>query len=359
MRTRTGIVLAVVMALATLLAAQAPAVGQQPGYGPWSDMDVADPMVRYDGGSYHVWGTNNWVFCTPIKVPHWTSGGLRTPLAFAGDAMPERPAWVQEEFYSDPCGPGTTWAVWAPHVAAVGGQYVLYFSARHANNLFCVGYATSPTVDGPFSPSPSPLACSDGYWNLDPYVVSDGYAHYLLWRADDAQNVTGRIVGRRLDASGTGWYSGAEPPVTLLTGTVGWEEGYGDDAGIGPIENPAMAYIPNPPDGATGNWVLTYSANRWETNDYATGYAQCATPLGPCTKNTTERPWVRSSADAPFIETSASFAGAGGMSFFTDADGNLSVALSAWQDGAANSGPRRVWPYRVAAGFGYFLREVP
>ena len=39
-----------------------------------------------------------------------------------------------------------------------------------------------------------------------------------------------------------------------------------------------------------GRYVLLYSGGWWESAGYATGYATCDSPLGPCAKVTTERP---------------------------------------------------------------------
>jgi hypothetical protein len=67
---------------------------------------------------------------------------------------------------------------------------------------------------------------------------------------------------------------------------------------------------------------------------YATGYATCVTPLGPCTKVTTERPLHASGTED---------AGPGGACTFTPPAGDVWLAYHAWTPGAVGygSGGRR------------------
>ncbi len=291
--------------------------------------------------------------------------------------MPERPAWV----------PASDRAIWAPSVAHVGGRYVLYFAATAASGPDrghkCLGTAESPTPAGPFVPQDRPLLCRAGFWTLDPYVVDDASGPVLLWRQDDDAHPTGRIVAARLRPDGLGLADGAEVR-TMMTGASAWEDGYtaggavaaaalrgpartagtaagrgrsagaaADPAGIGPIENPALARDP-----ATGTWLLTWSANRWETRDYATGLATCQGPLGPCQRVSTDAPWLRTSTD-PAISTGARFDGIGGLTFVAGPDGALYALFHAYRSGPADApGGRFGWAYRVeAAGGGYRLVE--
>jgi hypothetical protein len=154
-------------------------------------------------------------------------------------------------------------AIWAPAAARIGDRYVLFFAASAAwsgdTPLKCLGAAVSPSPAGPFAPLPHPLHCTPGYWNIDPYPVTDGQRWYLLWRQDDGAKVTGRIVAARLSPDGLALAGSTTG--TLLVGSFSWEEGYADGTpGIGPIENPAMARHP-----ATGEWLLTWSAKRPST----------------------------------------------------------------------------------------------
>jgi Glycosyl hydrolases family 43 len=348
----------------------------------WSgDRPLADPGALYAAGAFHVYGTTATMCppagaagdCAELWVPRFTGPTLATPGTLAGDAMPDRPPWVAPEDRQ----------IWAPTVAPVGDGFVLYFAAtaggRPAAGLKCLGAAVAPTPAGPFVPDPLPLRCTPGYWNLDPAVVDDpaGGGPVLLWREDDRDHPTGRIVAARLAPGGRALAPGE--PATLVEGEQPWEDGYPDPAGdllgvagavtarapfraaldadptgIGPVENPAMARHP-----ATGEWLLTWSANRWETHDYATGLATCDGPLGPCRRVSEAAPWLRTSAD-PAVTTSARFGGTGGLSFVGGPDGELYAVLHAYrgEPGDGANGDRVGWAYRVAATpDGYRLTE--
>jgi hypothetical protein len=332
------------------------------------DRSLADPGALYAGDEPNVYATTAyecvvWT-CAIYWVPRYTSTSMAATAGLQPDAMPDRPAWVSS----------TDRAIWAPSVIEIDGAYVMYFGATAGSganaDMKCVGAAVSSTPAGPFAPWPGALVCaSPGYWALDPYVVSDGTNLYLLWREDDASHVRGKIVAAQLTPNGL--FLGGAAKRTLLVGEYAWEDSSGSaaaategsppdpyarrlppgadgmvgvDEGIGPIENPAMARHP-----ATGEWLLTWSANRWETQDYATGLAVCDSPLGPCERISRESPWLRTGADAS-IETSAAFGGAGGLSFVVGPDLQLYAVFHAYRGTADNSTASRIgWAYRVDA----------
>lgn len=303
--------------------------------------------------------------CPTYWVPRFTSTSLSATAGLRADAMPARPAWVDPHDRT----------IWAPSVVKVGRLYVMYFSAtagRGANaGRKCIGAAVSPSPAGPFLPRARGLVCGPpGYWALDPYAVTDGVHWYLLWREDDARHVRGKIVGAQM--AGDGLSFGGAPKRTLMTGEYPWEDGSRTapshrrgpgrqlppgagrrGSGIGPIENPAMARHPD-----TGQWLLTWSANRWDTQHYATGLAVCERPLGPCERRSRDEPWLRTSND-PAIDTSADFGGAGGLSFVTGPDRHLYAVFHAYRGTDTNADSQRIgWIYEVAAlGDGYELVE--
>jgi len=325
------------------------------------DRAFADPAAVYTDHEVDVYTTSAAQCfpgdCPTYWVPHFVSGALDEPGSIQGDAMPALPAWVAPDHRS----------IWAPSVARIGSNYVMYFAATSARapytGMKCIGVAVSATPAGPFGPLPDPLQCTYGFWNVDPYVVTDGRGWYLLWREDDPANVTGKIVGAQLRPDGLGFGGAAKR--TILTGQFAWEEGYPEGSrpaqpsaaatdrqlpegalvsptGIGPIENPAMVHDPE-----TGQWLLTWSANRWESRDYATGLAICQGPLGPCDRVSRDHPWLQSSS-SPSVVTNAHFDGAGGMSFVTGPDGRVYAVFHAYRDsGDAASEPRVGWIYAL------------
>ena len=316
------------------------------------EREAADPGALYAEGAFHVYATSaahcGHGTCHRYQVPRFTGADLAMPGRLAGDAMPTRPGWV---------APGDD-AIWAPAAARIGDRYVLFFAATAAwpghARLKCLGAATSATPAGPFAPLADPLRCTPGYWSIDPYPINDGERWYLLWRQDDGANPTGRIVAAPLDRDQLAL---AGAVTTLHVGAFPWEDGDREGApGIGPIENPAMARHP-----ATGDWLLTWSANRWQTQDYATGLAVCTGPLGPCGPVGGGSPWVRTSAD-PGIVTAARLGGAGGLSFVLGPGGQLYAVLHAYRGAGDDPEARRVaWAYRVEPGgppAGYRLIEI-
>jgi hypothetical protein len=256
--------------------------------------------------------------------------------------MPDMPAWV------DP----NDRMIWAPSVVLVGATYTMYFAASSAGSgTKCLGAAVSATPGGPFAPQPDPLHCLSRYWSIDPYAVADGLGGwFLLWRQDSAEVPAGSAVAAPLTPDGLGLAGGEQ---TLLVGELPWEDGSADEPGIGPIENPAMARDPD-----TGEWLLTWSANRWDTQDYATGLATCTRPLGPCARLSRDKPWLHTSEDSA-VDTSAEFGGAGGLCFVTGPDHQLYAVFHAYRgtDTAAES-HRIGWAYKVVAfGGSYELVE--
>jgi hypothetical protein len=228
----------------------------------------------------------------------------------------------------------------------------MYFAASSAGSgTKCLGAAVSATPGGPFAPQPDPLHCLSRYWSIDPYAVADGLGGwFLLWRQDSAEVPAGSAVAAPLTPDGLGLAGGEQ---TLLVGELPWEDGSADEPGIGPIENPAMARDPD-----TGEWLLTWSANNWQTTNYATGLAVCGGPMGPCTRLSLDAPWLRTSED-PSITTSATFAGCGGLGFVLDPEGRLYAVFHAYRgSGEPQAATRMGWAYRVTHNdAGYRLEE--
>jgi beta-xylosidase len=191
-------------------------------------------------------------------------------------------------------------------------SFVLYFAARsRALGRQCIGAATAATVAGPYtSPALEPLVCQPrlgGSIDPQPFVDSDGTA-YLLWKADaNAIGQTSQLFAQRLRPDGLALTG---EPVALLSSDAGWEQPL--------IENPALL-------AADGAYLLLYSGGWYSSAGYATGYAVCHTPLGPCDKQTTEQPILASTGDE---------AGTGGASVVTGPAGDHWLAYHAWNPGA-------------------------
>jgi beta-xylosidase len=262
---------------------------------PADGRDAPDPFVLQDGGRWLVYSTQVGL----LNVPVATSPDLATWSA-PTDALPELPAWAE-------------WGrTWAPGVLRRPGGFVLYFAARdRASGRQCIGAATSRSATGPFaSAGTGPLVCQPelgGSIDPHPFVDADGGA-YLLWKADgNAIGGASVLFSQPLRPDGLGLTG---EPAPLLVNDADWESPL--------IENPALLRL-----GA--RYVLLYSGGWWDSDGYATGYATCASPAGPCTKVTTDRPLHTGGPEV---------AGPGGGSVVVGPAGDLWLAHHGWTPGS-------------------------
>jgi hypothetical protein len=226
---------------------------------------------------------------------------------YFNDALPYPARW-------SPDAPGATGRLtkdlWAPGVAQIGGRFVAFYAARATfeRERFCLSVATASSPLGPFTDdTTAPLWCdSDPNGSIDPQpFVDDDGTPYLLWKSEGVPGaVPTKIWSRRLDPSGTSFAAGTAP-VELLRTTQAWEGSV--------IENPSMVRW-------NGRLILFYSGNEHRSAAYATGYADCAGPSGPCTKSATN----------PILASRDGKLGPGGASGFVATDGRLMLAYHWW-----------------------------
>jgi len=266
---------------------------------PSDGRDVPDPFILADADRHLLYSTqvglHNVPVATSTDLRHWSA---------SGDALPYLPAWA-------------TWGrTWAPGVMRHGGRYLLYFAAHHqASGLQCIGVAASATAQGPFTPSgPEPLVCQvqlGGSIDPHPFIARDGSA-FLLWKADgNAIGQPSTLFAQRLAPDGLALTG---QPAALLSSDAAWEQPL--------IENPALV--------ATGtSYTLLYSGGWWESAGYATGYATCDSPLGPCTKAT---------IDQPLLASAGNQAGPGGASVISGPAGDHWLTYHTWTTGAVGYG---------------------
>ena len=274
---------------------------------PADGRDAPDPAVVHDGDRWALFSTQVGLLNVPVAL-----GDNLRQWSRPVDALPELPAWAE-------------WGhTWAPGVLRQDNRFVLYFAARSRTlGLQCIGSATAQAIEGPYTSSGSdPIVCQPhlgGSIDPQPFVDRDGTA-YLLWKADaNAIGQTSQLFAQRLRPDGLTLAGEAVP--LLRSSDAGWEQPL--------IENPALL-------AADGAYLLLYSGGWWESVGYATGYAICDTPLGPCVKKTTDQPLLASTADE---------AGTGGASVVLGPAGDHWLAYHAWTPGATgydNGGARSV-----------------
>jgi len=302
------------LVVAILTAARAPAAGEvvRPGsLGPVTVDNASDTDVLVDGGVYYVFSTKNFRR-VPVRVLSSVDSPVGEAYASTREAMPARVPWAARD------------EVWAPTVQKLGDRYVMFFASFRPNppdpsNDQCIGRAFSTAPAGPYVADPTPFNCGfDGVRSaLDPslFVAPDGSATLLGAFGGSPMNI--RAI--KLDAAG----NAASGVIDLLARKQPWEQWF--------LENPSMYF-----DGK--DYVLAYSAGKWQEAGYQTGIARCSTPTGPCSSSPTG-PWLSSMGDR---------AGPGGLSFFAGADGQPRVAFHTYPASALCSTCRGTHIRRVA-----------
>ena len=151
-----------------------------------------------------------------------------------------------------------------------------------------------------------PLVCPGDRGAIDPeYLAGPGGRGYLLWKSEQTPRRRAALWITPLTPGGLRL---AGPTRPLLRVQEPWE------AGI--IENPSMiAYA--------GRWYLFFSGGSYAAAGYGTGYATCASHLGPCTRV----------SPLPLLAADQVLAGTGGATAFVDRVGRLRLAYAAWDTG--------------------------
>jgi beta-xylosidase len=251
-----------------------------------------DPFVLRVGDMYYAYATN----AGDTNVQTIRSTNL-VDWEWVGNALPQLPewaAWHQE-------------LTWAPSVLARDNQFVLYYTARFiAAGKQCISRAVSHSPEGPFTDnSVVPFVCQvelGGSIDPSPFVDDDGKA-YLLWKNDG--NCCGLPTGLWIQQLSEDGLSLVGETTELIRKDQLWEHPL--------VEGPSMLKH-------NGKYYLFYSANWWESYEYAVGYAVCDAVTGPCVKPLKK----------PLFAYKGKVAGPGGQDFFTDTKGNLWMAYHAW-----------------------------
>jgi len=246
--------------------------------------DFADPFALAEPDALYIYATNT--VDANIPVIRIRKNQL-FKAQYLGDALPTLPSWTVKGFQ------------WAPSVwAAPDGSFVMYYttpSSAGFGNKQCISRATSNDPAGPFvDNSTEAFICplSEGGAIDASIFVDTNDALYLIWKSDgNCCNLATVIYSQPLTSDGL---SVAGPPVELITASQPWEDNL--------VEGPSMIR-----KGAT--YYLFYSANQWDTTNYAIGAATCTSVSGPCTKP----------EDKPWMDSGTFSKGPGGQEFFESA----------------------------------------
>ena len=258
--------------------------------------DFADPFVLKEGATYYAYATNasgrNIQVATSPDLVKWT---------LLSDAMPSLPTWAKLG--------GSL--VWAPEVMKISDKYVLYYTARDkASNKQCVGVATSDKPQGKFrDTNPAPLVCqAEEGGTIDASPFRDGDKLYLYYKNDG--NCCNKLTYLYAQEMAPDGLSLVGEPKQLVHNDRGWEGRV--------VEAPTMWKHED-------KYYLFFSANNYAGVEYAVGYANCETPLGPC-EDAPENPILASRMDQkPLV------IGPGHQTIIEDDDGETWLVYHAWE----------------------------
>lgn len=210
-------------------------------------LPIADPFVLYHGGKYYAYGTrvNGFEVYISKDLKQWKRNDIK--------ALSPENSW------------GTRW-YWAPEVYYVKSKN-LFYMFYSVDEHICVATAISP--EGPFVQSiKKPIVENEKGIDTSLFIDDDGtaYLYYVrftsgnvIWVAemnDDLQSIKTETLTKCISV---------ESPWEKIQGTI--------------AEGPSLLKR-----GST--YYLIYSANHYESQDYAVGYATSSSPKGPWKKYT-------------------------------------------------------------------------
>lgn len=280
---------------------------------PIIDGDFADPYALSEKDAIYIYATNTVDANIPVvELPR----GDTVTGKYLGDAMPELPSWTTKGFQWGP-------AVWA----RPDGRFVLYYATPSSpgSDRMCISRALGSSPAGPFKDDSSgPFICPlDQGGAIDPSVFVDDGVPHLVWKSDgNCCKLPTVIYSQQLSTDGL---AVAGPPTKLIDATESWQ------AGI--VEGPSMLRQGD-------RYFLFYSANNWDTVDYAIGVATCESVTGPC-RATTRDAWMGSQRSS---------LGPGGQEFFDAPTGGIWMVHHGWLPDQAGTpdGQRRLYLDRIS-----------
>ncbi len=284
---------------------------------PVINRNYADPFVLADDGLYYAYATGDLTYNIQVS----TSDDLVTWTP-RREALPRLPFW-------QPSAKGLTWA---PEVVRTAAGYVMHYTARDVQaGRQCLAVAVASEPTGPFvDEREEPLLCQydlGGSIDSSPFEDIDG-RRYLLWKSDgNCCAIPVRFFMAPLSGDGLA-LDGEIVELPGLKVDQGWERTL--------IEAPTLLL-------RDGTYYLFFSANDYNSRDYAVGYATAESVMGPYT-DADENPIL--ATEVPFGSPPGSPAGPGHQSVVADAAGDLWMVYHAWDSGLIGDrigGRRAMW----------------
>lgn len=157
--------------------------------------DFPDPTIIRTPQGYYAAGTSSeW-------APHF-------PVYYSSDLE----SWKQVGFVFDKAPQWTVGSFWAPEFYHIGNIYYIYYAARRkADNISCIGVATSKYPDHGFTDHG--VLIENGKEAIDPFVYNDNGQLYITFKAYGLDSRPIEIVVRKLSPDGL---KAGEEVVSLL-----------------------------------------------------------------------------------------------------------------------------------------------
>ena len=268
-----------------------------------SIVQLADPFILLDDGTYYAYGTYD---ANGIAV--WQSTDLKGWRKRAYLALDKENTTEKQWF-------------WAPEVYYLNGQYYMYFSANE--HLFV---ATSSKPTGPFKQvgdKPMLYSILGDEKSIDSTLFIDedtGKIYFFFVRFNDGNCIW---VCELEDDYITPKANSLKKCINV---TNSWES-YLGRVTEGPfvIKHNKIFY-------------LTYSANDYQSQDYAVGYAYARNII---TTGNGSTQWIKY-PNNPIVRRVENLVGTGHHSFFTDKEGNMRIVFHA-HDSETAIHPRRMY----------------
>ncbi|MCF3112173.1 glycoside hydrolase family 43 protein [Niabella sp. CC-SYL272] len=238
----------------------------------------ADPTIFSYQGKYYLYGTDGAVPDQGIRVFISTDKKQWKLSSKSADGFAVR---ALESF-------GTR-GFWAPQVWGANGRF---YMAYVANEQIAIAAADSP--EGPFYVR-DPLAFEK---NIDPYVFSDEDGKKYLYHVDITNG--NKIYVAAINDGFTA--IDKQSRKLCITATDPWEL---VQASV--VEGPTVIKHKS-------IYYLVYSANHFESQQYAVGYATAPSPWGP---------WTKAAGNPVLSMTNTGKPGSGHGDLFTDPDGTM------------------------------------
>lgn len=210
-----------------------------------SKLPIADPFVLYYGGKYYAYGTrvNGFEVYISEDLKQWKRNETK--------ALSPENSW------------GTRW-YWAPEVYYVKSKK-LFYMFYSVDEHICV--ATSISPEGPFVQNEKkPIVVNEKGIDTSFFMDDNGTPYLYYVRFADGNEIWVAEMNDDLTSIKK------ETLVKCLSVTDLWEK---KQAKV--TEGPSLLKKGN-------TYYLIYSANHYESQDYAVGYATASSPRGPWTK---------------------------------------------------------------------------